>query len=213
MWARAQAWARERFARLRSERFEPMLLLVGLGNPGPGHANDRHNIGFWAVDEIARRHGFRPFRARFRGLAAEGAIGGGKVIALKPQTYMNLSGESVAAAARFYKLPPERILVIHDEIDLKPGKVRVKQGGGPGGHNGLKSLDAHLGPDYWRVRLGVGHPGDPDRVIGHVLHPFGKEERAFFERLIEAVAEAVPLLVAGDANGFMNKVTVLSRGP
>jgi PTH1 family peptidyl-tRNA hydrolase len=185
-----------------------MLLLVGLGNPGPGHAGDRHNIGYMAVDGIVRRHGFGPYRSKFRGQVAEGSLADEKVIALKPETYMNLSGESVAAAARFYKLPPERIVVIHDEIDLVFGKLRVKQGGGTGGHNGIRSIDAHLGPDFWRVRIGVGHPGDRDMVIGHVLRPFSKDEQPAVDKLVDAVADAAPLLAAVDPNRFMSKVDV-----
>jgi PTH1 family peptidyl-tRNA hydrolase len=185
-----------------------MLLLVGLGNPGPGHAGDRHNIGYMAVDAIVHRHRFGPWRSKFRGQVAEGTLADERVIALKPETYMNLSGESVAAAAHFYKLPPERVVVIHDEIDLAFGKLRVKQGGGTGGHNGIRSIDAHLGPDFWRVRLGVGHPGDPDMVIGHVLRPFSKEEQPAVDKLVDTIADAIPLLVAGDANRFMSKVDV-----
>jgi peptidyl-tRNA hydrolase, PTH1 family len=185
-----------------------MLLLVGLGNPGPGHAGDRHNIGYMAVDAIVHRHGFGPYRNRFRGQVAEGTLADEKVIALKPETYMNLSGESVAAAAHFYKLPPERVVVIHDEIDLAFGKLRVKQGGGTGGHNGIRSIDAHLGPDFWRVRLGVGHPGDRDMVIGHVLRPFAKEEQPAVDKLVDTIADAIPLLVAGHPNRFMSKVDV-----
>ena len=190
-----------------------MLLLVGLGNPGPGHAGDRHNIGFMAVDEIVRRHGFGPWRARFRGRVAEGTIAGEKVLALKPDTYMNLSGESVAAAAGFYKLPPEQVTVIYDEIDLVPGKIRVKQGGGTAGHNGLRSIDAHIGPDFWRVRLGVGHPGHPDLVKDYVLRGFVPEERPLMAKVIESVAEAIPILVEGDANRFMTKVSLLVNPP
>jgi PTH1 family peptidyl-tRNA hydrolase len=186
-----------------------MLLLVGLGNPGPGHADDRHNIGYMAADAIVRRHGFGPFRAKFKGATADGTIADEKVAILKPATYMNLSGESVAAAAHFYKLPPEQVIVIHDEIDLAFTKVRVKQDGGSGGHNGLRSIDGHLGPDYWRVRLGVGHPGIPELVIHHVLRPFSKEEMPLVEQLVEAVADAIPLLIAGDANRFMSKVDVV----
>ena len=185
-----------------------MLLLVGLGNPGPGHAGDRHNIGYMAVDTIVHRHGFGPWRSKFRGLVAEGTLADERVVALKPETYMNLSGESVAAAAHFYKLPPERVIVIHDELDLAFGKLRVKQGGGTAGHNGIRSIDAHLGPDFWRVRIGVGHPGDRDWVIGHVLRPFSKEEQPEVDKLVDAVAEAIPLLVAGDSNRFMSKVDV-----
>jgi peptidyl-tRNA hydrolase, PTH1 family len=190
-----------------------MRLLVGLGNPGPRHAGDRHNIGFMAVDEIVRRHGFGSARARFHGLTCEGEIGGEKVIALKPETYMNDSGRAVGAAAQFYKLAPEQVIVIYDEIDLRPGKVRVKRGGGAGGHNGIRSIDAHLGPDYWRIRLGVGHPGIPELVRHYVLQSFTKEEQPMVAKLTEAVSEAFPLLVAGDGNGFMNKVTVLTNPP
>ena len=146
-----------------------MLLWVGLGNPEAGMARNRHNIGFMALDVIADRHGFSPWRQRFKGLVAEGNIGGQKVLALKPQTYMNASGESVQAAAAFYKLPLEAITAFHDELDLVPGKLRVKQGGGAAGHNGLRSMDRMLGsPNYWRVRLGIGHPGSKERVLGYV---------------------------------------------
>jgi PTH1 family peptidyl-tRNA hydrolase len=190
-----------------------MDLLVGLGTPGPGHVGDRHNIGFMAVDEIVRRHSFGPFRARFHGRAAEGTVAGEKVIALKPATYMNLSGQAVAAAVAYYKLPIERVIVIHDEMDLDFGKMRVKQGGGSAGHNGIRSIDDHLGPNFWRVRLGIHHPGDPAEVIGHVLQPFTKNERPMVERLIEAVAEALPLLIGGDHNRFMSKVDVTMNPP
>src|SRR5579885_2751277 len=143
-----------------------------------------------AADEIVRRHGFGPWRSRFHGRAAEGVVAGEKIIALKPETYMNDSGRAAAAAAQFYKLPPEAVIVIHDEIDLLPGKVRVKQGGGSGGHNGLRSLDAHLGPMYWRIRLGVGHPGQAELVRPYVLQDFAKEERPMVGKLVEAVADA-----------------------
>ncbi len=150
-----------------------MLLWVGLGNPEPGMARNRHNIGFMALDTIAIRHGFSPWRARFKGLVCEGSVAGEKILALKPQTYMNASGESVQAAVAFYKLPTEAITAFHDELDLAPGKVRVKRGGGAAGHNGLRSMDRQLGsPDYWRVRLGIGHPGNKERVLGHVLGDF-----------------------------------------
>lgn len=196
-----------------------MLLLVGLGNPGPGYANHRHNIGFRAVDAIAARHGFKPWRAKFDGEIAEGEVAGERVLALKPMTYMNLSGNSVAAAARFYKIAPERIVVIHDEIELAPAKIRVKRGGGNAGHNGLKSLDAALGPDYWRVRLGVGRPdrtvtdADPEAVSNWVLRDFPKADRAWVEKLVDAVAEHFPLLAAGDDTKFMNRVTLAMKPP
>jgi peptidyl-tRNA hydrolase, PTH1 family len=190
-----------------------MLLLVGLGNPGPGHAGNRHNLGFMAVDEIVRRHRFGTPRARFHGLVAEGEVAGHKIIALEPATYMNDSGRAVEAAAHFYKLAPEQVVVIHDEVDLPPGRLKVKRGGGPGGHNGLRSIDAHLGDDYWRVRMGVGHPGHKDLVRHFVLHDFAKEERPLIEKHVAAVAEAFPLLAAGDANGFMSKVDIAMKPP
>ncbi len=183
-----------------------MRLLVGLGNPGPRHARNRHNIGFMAVDEIVRRHGFAAWRARFQAQTAEGRIGGDKVLAMQPQTYMNESGRAVGEALRFYKLELEDVVVLYDEIDLKPGKVRVKLGGGNAGHNGLRSIDAHIGKDYWRVRLGVGHPGDKDLVHGHVLHDFSKTEEVWLDKLLDAVAVEVPLLLAGDDKAFMSKV-------
>ncbi|GIK99647.1 MAG: peptidyl-tRNA hydrolase [Alphaproteobacteria bacterium] len=190
-----------------------MLLVVGLGNPGPEYAGNRHNVGFMAVDEIVRRHGFGAGRARFHGLTAEGALGGDKVLALKPQTYMNDSGRSVAAAVQFYKLPPERVIVVYDEIDLPLGRVRVKRGGGTGGHNGIRSIDAHIGPAFWRVRIGVGHPGHKELVHRHVLNDFAKAELPEVRRIVEAVAEALPILAGGDENGFMNKVSVTLNPP
>jgi PTH1 family peptidyl-tRNA hydrolase len=187
-----------------------MLLWVGLGNPEPGMAFHRHNIGFMALDVIAARHGFSPWRQRFRGVVAEGTIAGAKVLGLKPLTYMNASGESVQAAVAFYKLAADAITVFHDELDLAPGKVRVKQGGGAAGHNGLRSIDRQLGtPDYWRVRLGIGHPGVKDRVTGHVLGGFAKAELPFLELLLGAVAAAAPLLVAGRPEEFMTRVALL----
>ena len=189
-----------------------MLLWVGLGNPEPGQARTRHNIGFMAIDVIAQRHGFGPWRNRFKGLAAEGSVGGQRVIALKPLTYMNDSGRSVQAAASFYKLPLEAITAFHDELDLAPGKVRVKRGGGAAGHNGLRSLDRILGsPEYWRVRLGIGHPGSKERVLGHVLGDFGKGDRAWVVAMLDAVAEAAPLLAEGRPEDFMTKVALLER--
>lgn len=190
-----------------------MRLIVGLGNPGPRHARQRHNVGFMAVDAIARSHGFGAFRARFSGEIAEGEVAGVRLHLLKPQTYMNLSGEAVGAAARFYKIPPGEIAVIHDEIDLAPGKLRVKRGGGAAGHNGLRSIDAAIGADYWRVRLGVGHPGMKELVEAYVLQGFDAEDRLWLAPLIDAVAEAVPLLVADDAAGFMSKIALILRPP
>ena len=190
-----------------------MLLLVGLGNPGPKYQRNRHNVGFMAVDAIVRRHGFGPFRARFDGLAAEGEIGGEKVLALKPLTFMNDSGRSVAAAMRFYKLAPARVAVIHDELDLKPFKVRVKTGGGAAGHNGIRDVDAHIGPDFRRVRIGIGHPGAKELVLAHALNDFAKAEMPDLEKTVDAVAAALPLLVEGNDNAFMTKVDVLTKPP
>ena len=189
-----------------------MLLWVGLGNPEPGMVRNRHNIGFMAVDVIAIRHGFTPWRQRFKGLVAEGTIGSEKILALKPQTYMNASGESVQAAASFYKVPVDAIVAFHDELDLVPGKVRVKRGGGAAGHNGLRSMDHMLGtPDYWRVRLGIGHPGSKDRVLGHVLGDFGKDDRDWLVTVLDAVADAAPLLAQSKPEDFMTKVALLSQ--
>ena len=189
-----------------------MRLWVGLGNPEPGMARQRHNIGFIAVDTIAIRHGFSPWRQRFKGLFAEGTIGGEKVLALKPMTYMNLSGEAVQAAAAFYKLPSDAITAFHDELDLIPGKVRVKRAGGAAGHNGLRSMDRCLGtPDYWRVRLGIGHPGHKDRVTGYVLGDFAKADRDWLIATLDAVADAAPLLAAGKPEDFMTRVALLTQ--
>ena len=189
-----------------------MLLWVGLGNPEPGMARNRHNIGFMALDVIAIRHGFSPWRQRFKGLVAEGNIGGQKILALKPLTYMNASGESVQAAAAFFKLPLEAITAFHDELDLVPGKLRVKQGGGAAGHNGLRSMDRMLGAsDYWRVRLGIGHPGSKDRVLSYVLGDFAKDDRDWLVALLDAVADAAPLLAGGKPADFMTKVALLTQ--
>ncbi|NBC88025.1 MAG: aminoacyl-tRNA hydrolase, partial [Alphaproteobacteria bacterium] len=158
-----------------------MRLFVGLGNPGRQYAMNRHNIGFMAVERIAAEHGFPPFRAKFQGQVSEGRLGGAKVLILKPETYVNRSGQAVGEAARFYKLAPEDIVVFHDELDLSPGKVRVKQGGGHAGHNGLRSLHAHLGDGYGRVRLGIGHPGHKDRVTSYVLSDFAKADQDWLD--------------------------------
>ena len=174
-----------------------MLLIVGLGNPGSRYAANRHNIGFMAVDEIVRRHCFSPWRQRFQGDVAEGRLDGEKTMALKPRTYMNESGRAVAEAMRFFKLRPEDVVVFHDELDLAPGKLRVKRGGGHAGHNGLRSIIAHIGPDFRRVRIGIGHPGDPARVTGYVLGDFAKSDREWSEPLLEAIGEAAPLLATG----------------
>ena len=191
-----------------------MLLWVGLGNPEPGMARNRHNIGFMAIDTIAMKYGFAPWRQRFKGLMSEGNIAGEKILALKPQTYMNELGVSVQQAAAFYKLPIDTITAFHDELDLVPGKVRVKRGGGAAGHNGLRSMDRILGTqDYWRVRLGIGHPGQKERVLGHVLGDFVKEDREWLLPLLDAVADAAPLLVQGKPEDFMTKVALLAREP
>ena len=188
-----------------------MLLLAGLGNPGPKHAGNRHNIGFMAADAIARRHSFSPWSKKFRAEIAEGRIDGAKVLLLKPQTFMNLSGQSVGEALRFYKLGPSALTVFYDEIDLAAGKVRVKVGGGSGGHNGIRSLDQHVGKDYRRVRIGVGHPGVKEMVHGHVLGDFAKADREWLDVLLDTIADDAGLLAKGDDNSFMNRVTLALR--
>jgi peptidyl-tRNA hydrolase, PTH1 family len=189
------------------------VLLVGLGNPGPKYAGNRHNIGFMALAAIARRHNFGAFRARFRGEVASGQLTGQDALALKPLTFMNESGLSVGEAARFYKIPPASVFVFHDELDLAAGKVRVKLGGGAAGHNGLRSIDAHFANGYWRVRLGIGHPGDKRRVLGHVLDDFDETDRQWLDPVLAAVAENIPLLVAGDEGAFMSKVALALTPP
>lgn len=184
-----------------------MRLVVGLGNPGSRHARNRHNIGFMAVAAIARRYGFPAFRSRFKGELAEGAIAGERRLLLLPQTFMNLSGESVLAAMSFYKIAPGEIVVIHDELDLRPGKVRVKRGGGNAGHNGLRSIDALIGGDYWRIRLGIGHPGIKELVHPYVLQNFTADElRLWVVPLVDAVAETIPVLLDGAPDAFMSEV-------
>ncbi len=183
-----------------------MRLLVGLGNPGARYAGNRHNIGFMVVDKIARRHSVGPWRRRFHGVAAEGPIGAERALLLLPGTYMNNSGLAVAEAARFYKLEPASVIVVHDELDLAPGKVRVKAGGGSAGHNGLRSVTAHIGNDYKRVRIGVGHPGDKDLVLNYVLNDFAKDERPWVEALCEIIAENAELILKGADATFQNKV-------
>ena len=190
-----------------------MKLFVGLGNPGARYAGTRHNVGWMAVDAIAAEHGFSAERVKFQSLLAEGRLGGEKVLILKPQTFMNLSGQSAGEAARFHKIDPADIVVFHDELDLAPGRLRVKQGGGHAGHNGLRSLHQHLGPDYARVRIGIGHPGDKALVADYVLHDFAKADRAWLEPLLEGVAEGAPKLAAGDAPGFQNAVALRAAPP
>ena len=184
-----------------------MRLLVGLGNPGSRYAYNRHNIGFMALDDIVERHGLSAWRKRFQGEVSEGAIAGEKVLALKPMTFMNESGRAVGEAARFLKLQPEEVVVLYDEIDLAPGRIRVKRGGGAGGHNGIRSIDQHFANDYWRVRLGIGHPGLKHLVHGHVLGNFTEEEEAWLDPLLEAVAKEAALMVKGEMNAFMSKVS------
>jgi PTH1 family peptidyl-tRNA hydrolase len=183
-----------------------MLLLVGLGNPGAKYAGNRHNVGFMAIEAIAKRHDIGPFRRRFQGVAAEGTIGGDRVLLLLPGTYMNESGRAVAEAVHFYKLGLGEVVVLHDEIDLAPGKVRVKTGGGVAGHNGLRSITAHIGNDYRRVRIGVGHPGDKNLVHAYVLNDFAKDEHARVAGLCDIVADNAGLLVNGQDATFQNKV-------
>ncbi len=185
-----------------------MRLLVGLGNPGAAYAGHRHNIGFMALDRIAADHGFPPWRARFQGLMAEGRLGEARVVLLKPQTFMNLSGQSVGEAMRYLRLAPAEVIVFHDELDLAPGRVRVKQGGGHAGHNGLRSIHAHIGEGYGRVRLGIGHPGHKDRVAGYVLQDFPKAEREGLEDLLRGLSEGAPALVAGESARFLNAVAL-----
>jgi len=183
-----------------------MLLLVGLGNPGARYVGNRHNIGFMTLEAIAKRHGIGPWRRRFQGVACEGPIAGERVLLLLPGTFMNESGRAVAEAAQFYKLTAGDITVFHDEIELPPGKVRVKVGGGIAGHNGLRSITAHVGNDYRRVRIGVGHPGAKDLVEQYVLSDFAKSERGWVEALIDILADNVDLLVRGQDASFQNEV-------
>jgi PTH1 family peptidyl-tRNA hydrolase len=183
-----------------------MLILVGLGNPGPKYARNRHNIGYVAVDAVHRRFGFGPWRQRFQAETAEGTLGGRKCLLVKPLTYMNKSGQAVGEAATFYKVPPADILVIHDEVDLPPAKIRMKTGGGSGGHNGLRSITAAIGDGFRRLRIGVGHPGVRELVPGYVLHDFAKADAAWIDPLIEAIAEYMPLLAEGKDSTFSNRI-------
>ncbi|ODT78303.1 MAG: aminoacyl-tRNA hydrolase [Pelagibacterium sp. SCN 64-44] len=188
-----------------------MKLLVGLGNPGAQYAGNRHNIGFMAVDAIAAANGISGWKSKHAGLLAEGNVGGERVLLLKPQTYMNKSGDSVQQAARFFKIANSDIIVFYDELDLAPGKVRVKVGGGNGGHNGLRSIDPQIGLDYKRVRLGIGHPGK-EFVTHHVLSDFAKADKAWLDPLLDEIARQAPLLLKGDDAGFMNKLTLAVQG-
>ncbi len=188
-----------------------MRLFVGLGNPGARHEGNRHNIGFMVVDAIARRHRFSPWRRRFQGETAEGALDGERVILLKPTTFMNESGRAVGEAANFFKLGVADLTVFHDELELPPGKVRVKVGGGIAGHNGLRSISSHVGNDYRRVRLGIGHPGLKELVHGHVLSDFAKSDRPWVEALCDIVADNVGLVATGREASFQNKVHLLMQ--
>jgi PTH1 family peptidyl-tRNA hydrolase len=189
-----------------------MHLLVGLGNPGDKYRHNRHNVGFMAIDAIASRHGNPAFRQKFQGLIADGAIAGEKVLLLKPQTWMNNSGDSIQAVLQFYKLAAEDVTVLYDEIDLAPGKVRIKRGGGNGGHNGLRSIDPQIGTGYRRVRIGVGHPGHKDAVMPHVLGDFSKADHEWLDPLLEAIATNAGLLLAGDDNTLMNRLAIAVDG-
>ena len=188
-----------------------MLVFAGLGNPGAKYADNRHNVGFMAADAIARRHSFSPWSKKFQGLIAEGTIAGEKILLIKPQTFMNLSGQPVGEALRFYKLGPDALTVIYDESYLTPGKLRVKVGGGAGGHNGIRSLDQHIGKNYRRVRIGVGHPGVREMVQGHVLGDFAKADRDWLNVLLDTIADDAGLLAKGDDSSFMNRVTLALR--
>ncbi len=190
-----------------------MKLIVGLGNPGAKYARNRHNIGFMAVDQIAADHGFSPWRSKFQGQIAEGRFGSTKITLLKPETFMNLSGQSVGEAMRYLKLSPEDIIVFHDEIDLAPGKVRLKTGGGHAGHNGLRSIHGHIGPDYDRVRLGVGHPGHKDAVPGYVLRDFPKADADWLDDEMRGIGDGIEHLIAGDGGKFLNAIALRVAPP
>jgi PTH1 family peptidyl-tRNA hydrolase len=183
-----------------------MKLIVGLGNPGARYAGNRHNIGFMALDALARQHRAPSWRARFQGEATGIDLAGDKLVLLKPLTFMNESGRAVAEAARFFQIAPADVIVFHDELDLAPAKLRVKLGGGNAGHNGLRSISSHIGNDYWRVRLGIGHPGDKALVHAYVLNDFGKAEKPWVEDLCRACAEFIPLLLNGEDSAFLSKV-------
>jgi peptidyl-tRNA hydrolase, PTH1 family len=188
-----------------------MKLFVGLGNPGDKHAGNRHNIGFMAVERIAHAHGFGPWRKKFSSYYSDGSIGGERVTLLKPETFMNDSGRAVGEAMRFLKIEPDAVFVFHDELDLLPGKIKVKSGGGNAGHNGLRSISAHIGNEYPRVRLGIGHPGSKDAVVHYVLNDFAKSERQWLNNLLDAVAVAAPHLAKGDDSRFLTAVAVKTQ--
>lgn len=190
-----------------------MKLIVGLGNPGRQYAGNRHNIGFMALDRIAADHGFTGWKARFQGQVAEGRLGEVRVVLLKPETFMNLSGQSVGEAMRYLKLEPADVTVLHDELDLAPGKLRLKTGGGHAGHNGLRSMIQHIGDGFHRVRLGIGHPGHKDAVAGYVLHDFGKTDQDWLDDLMRGISDGAPALAAGDGARFQNAVAARTAPP
>ncbi|MCF6445632.1 aminoacyl-tRNA hydrolase [Nereida sp. MMG025] len=190
-----------------------MKLFAGLGNPGAKYAMNRHNIGFMALDRIADDHGFSPWRGKFQGQVSEGRLGGQKVILLKPETFMNNSGQSLRAALDFYKLDSTDVTVFHDEIDLAPAKTRVKSGGGHAGHNGLRSIHAHIGPQYDRVRMGVGHPGHKDAVPGYVLRDFPKADQGWLDDVLRGISDGAPYLADGDTAKFLNAVALRAAPP
>ena len=189
------------------------LLIAGLGNPGSQYAKNRHNAGFIVADELHAHYKFGPWKAKFDGLLSEGSLGGRKTYLLKPQTFMNLSGDSVGPALRFFKLPLEALVVVHDEIDLAAGKLKVKTGGGDAGQNGLRSITATLGPDYRRIRLGIGHPGEKTKVSGHVLQNFSRDDIDWLKPLVDAMVQSAPLLAKDDDAAFMSKVALLLQPP
>jgi PTH1 family peptidyl-tRNA hydrolase len=200
-------------ARRTAKGADTMQLWVGLGNPGAKYAGNRHNIGWLALDRIASDHGFGPWRAKFQGSLSEGTLGGEKVMLLKPETFMNLSGQSVGEAMRFFKLAATDITVFHDELDLAPGKCRVKSGGGHAGHNGLRSMHQHVGEAYHRVRLGIGHPGHKDRVAGYVLSDFAKADQDWLDDLLRGISDGAPDLARGDSARFLNAVALRTAPP
>ena len=190
-----------------------MKLFVGLGNPGAAYAGNRHNVGFMAVDRIAADHGFGPWQRAFKGLASEGRLGDTRVLLLKPETFMNLSGQSVQAAMAFHKILPADVVVFHDELDLAPGKLRTKMAGGHAGHNGLRSIHAHIGEAYGRVRLGIGHPGHKDAVAGYVLHDFAKADADWLECLLQGISDGAAFMAAGEDAKFLNRVALKISPP
>ena len=190
-----------------------MLLVIGLGNPGPEHAWNRHNIGFMVADGIAQRYHFESYRSRFSGLISRGEIEDERVSIFKPTRFMNESGRPVNEVIRYFKLSLDQVVVVHDDLDLMPGKVRVKTGGGTAGHNGLRSIDSHIGKDYRRIRIGIGHPGERAVVSNYVLSDFGKEDQLWLDRVIPAVTDAIPFILRRDGAGFTNKISLLTNPP